>query len=185
MTAQAEVATDKQVDVPLEDVRAQSAEDVQKRALKYAKDGVVVVYSGEEAQLQDVVRDVAGECASRGFQVRAVLIANGEGGDGVVLYGQLGGPLGPVIRSNNDVKSQAAVQIERLREGLERVPTADAAVDPMDVVRCRYESTTGSLVRRTKVCTTPRQDAERTRSDKEWTKDRQNRGANEAMPGGA
>lgn len=179
-TAHAEAAPNKQVDVPFEDVRQQSAQAVQKQALKYARDGIVVIYSGEAAQLRDVVGDVAGECASRGFQVKAVLLASSADGDGVVLYGHDGGPLGPMIRSANDVKSQTAVQIEQLRERLDRQPS-EAAIDARDIVRCRYQPTTGSLVRRTKVCTSPREDEERTKRDKDWTRNHQERGANEPM----
>ncbi len=182
-TAHAEVAPNKEIDVPMKDVRAESPDSVQKQALRYAREGIVVIYSGEAAQLEDVVRDVAGECAERGFQVKAVFFANSGEGEGVVLYGQDGGPLGPMIRTPQDVKGQTAVQIEKLRERLDRLPST-AALDPQDVVRCRYQSITGSLVRRTKVCTTLREDAQRTKHDKDWTSNQQNRGANEAMPGG-
>ena len=64
---QAEIATQKMVDVPLRDMRKDSAEEVQKRALKDAEKGIVLVYAGDNAQLEDTVRHIAGECASRGF----------------------------------------------------------------------------------------------------------------------
>lgn len=181
MAVQAGVSADKTVDVPLEDMRKASSEAVQKRALHFARDGIVVLYSGEDEQVQSVVRDVAGEAVSRGFQVKAVLLTTAESGDGVTLYGHDGGPLGPQIKSDKDVKAQTGAQIDALRERLERTGSATAAVDPQDVVRCRYESTTGSLVRKTKVCSSARQDAERTRRAKDWTSDQQNRGASEPM----
>ena len=181
MAAQVGAATGKMVDVPLEDMRKSSSDAVQKRALHFARDGIVVLYSGEDEQVQTVVREVAGEAVARGFQVKAVLLTTAESGDGVTLYGHDGGPLGPQIKSDKDVKAQTAAQIDALRERLERTGSATAAVDPQDVVRCRYEATTGSLVRKTKVCTSARQDAERSRKAKEWTSDVQNRGASEPM----
>lgn len=171
----AEVSPQKLVDVPLKDMRGESAEAVQKRAVKNARDGIVVIYSGETVQLQQVVRDIASECASRGFQVTSVLLADDQHGAGVTMYGKDGEPLGPKVELSSDIKRQAGEQIDRMKERL-------AHVDPMDVVHCRYEATTGSLVRKTKVCSTPREDAEREKAAKEWTRDRQNKGGNEAMP---
>ena len=127
------------VNVPLRDMRNDSAEEVQKRALKEADNGIVLVYAGDNAQLGDTVRLIADECASRGFQVKSVLLANAEGGSGVTMYGQDGGPLGPKVNFDGDIKAQTAEQIERLRERLARVPSDTAARDPMDVPRCRYE----------------------------------------------
>ena len=185
VAVRAEVATQVMVNVPLRDMRNDSAEEVQKRALKEADNGIVLVYAGDNAQLGDTVRLIAGECASRGFQVKSVLLANAEGGSGVTMYGQDGGPLGPKVNFDGDMKAQTAEQIERLRERLARVPSDTAARDPMDVPRCRYEPVIGSLVRKTKVCTTPRQDAIRTEASKDWTKNVQDKGANEPMkPGG-
>lgn len=178
----AEVSPEKMVDVPLKDMRGESAEAVQKRALKDTRDGIVLVYSGETAQLEQVVRDIAGESASRGFQVKSVLLADDASGAGVTMYGQDGGPLGPKISLSNDIKRQTGEQIERLKERLAQATAASAQVDPQDVVHCRYIATTGSLVRKTKVCSTPREDAEREKAAREWTRDRQNKGGNEAMP---
>ena len=177
-----EVSPEKMVDVPLKDMRGESAEAVQKRALKDTRDGIVLVYSGETAQLEQVVRDIAGECASRGFQVKSVLLADDASGAGVTMYGQDGGPLGPKIEFSNDMKRQTGEQIERLKQRLAQAASASAQVDPMDVVHCKYIATTGSLVRKTKVCSTPREDAEREKAAREWTRDRQNKGGNEAMP---
>lgn len=173
----------KAVDVPLEDLRSQSAEEVRTKALRYAQDGIVVVYSGESAALPKMVSTVAGECAERGFQVKAVLIANTDERSGVVLYGHDGGPLGPLISSSGNVKSETAAQIEQLKNRLERVPNETAVIDPLDVVHCRKEPVVGSLVRKVKTCSTPREDAARTEASRKWTTDQQNQGGNEAMPG--
>jgi hypothetical protein len=177
-----EVSPEKMVDVPLKDMRGESAEAVQKRALKDTRDGIVLVYSGETAQLQQVVRDIAGECAARGFQVKSVVLADQAHGAGVTMYGQDGGPLGPKVEFSGDMKRQTGEQIERLKQRLAQAAAANAAIDPMDVVHCKYIATTGSLVRKTKVCSTPREDAEREKAAREWTRDRQNKGGNEAMP---
>lgn len=174
-TVRAEVSPEKMVDVPLKDMRGESAEAVQKRAIKSARDGIVLVYSGETAKLQQVVRDIASESASRGFQVTSVLLADDAHGAGVTMYGKEGEPLGPKVALSGDVKREAGEQIDRMKERL-------AQVDPMDVVHCKYIATTGSLVRKTKVCSTPREDAEREKAAKEWTRGRQDKGANEAMP---
>ena len=183
-SVQAEVSTEKTVDVPLRDMRKASAEAVQKRVLKDAQDGIVLIYSGEPEDLDDVVRNIAGECAARGFQVKSVLLTNSEGGAGVTMHGQDGAPLGPMVALGTDMKSQAAGQIEQLRERLSKASSETAATDPQDVMHCRMESMTGSLVRKTKVCSTPRQDAARTKGGKDWTTNQQNKGGNEAMPGG-
>jgi hypothetical protein len=171
-----EVSPEKMVDVPLKDMRGESPEAIQKRVTKGGHDGIVVVYSGETAQLQQVVRDIASESASRGVQVTSVLLADDAHGAGVTLYDKDGAPLGPKVELSGDIKRQTGEQIDRMKERL-------AAIDPKDVVHCKYISTTGSLVRKTKVCSTPREDAERSKGAKEWTQDRQNKGANEAMPG--
>jgi hypothetical protein len=171
----AEVSPEKMVDVPLKDMRGESAEAVQKRAIKSARDGIVLVYSGETAKLQQVVRDIASESASRGFQVTSVLLADDAHGAGVTMYGKEGAALGPKVELSGDVKREAGEQIDRMKERL-------AHIDPMDVVHCKYIATTGSLVRKTKVCSTPREDAEREKGAREWTQDRQNKGGNEAMP---
>ena len=141
---QAEIATQKMVDVPLRDMRKDSAEEVQKRALKDAEKDIVPVYAGDNAQLEDTVRHIAGECASRGFQVKSVLLANTDSGAGVTMYGQDGGPLGPKVNLDSDMKAQTAEQIERLRERLARVPSA-AAPDALDVPKRRYEPVTDRL----------------------------------------
>ena len=151
----------KPVDVPLEDLRSQSAEEVKAKALRYAQDGIVVVYSGEDTALPKMVSAVAGECAERGFQVKAVLIANTDERNGVVLYGHDGGPLGPMISSSGNVKGETAAQIEQLKNRLERVPNETAVIDPLDVVHCRKEPVVGSLVRKVKTCSTLREDAAR------------------------
>ena len=173
----------KAVDVPLEDMRNDSAEQVREKALRYARDGIVVVYSGENAILDDVVKEVAGECADRGFQVKAVLITAVDARGGVVLYGQDGGPLGPMINSSGNLRAETGEQIDQLKHRLDRLPSQTAPVDPMDIVSCRKEAVVGSLVRKVKVCSTPREDAERTAKSKKWTTDQQNSGGNEAMPG--
>jgi hypothetical protein len=164
-------------------LRSQSAEEVKAKALRYAEDGIVVVYSGEDTALPKMVSAVAGECAERGFQVKAVLIANTDERNGVVLYGHDGGPLGPMITPSGNVKGETAAQIEQLKNRLERVPNETAVIDPLDVVHCRKEAVVGSLVRKVKTCSTLREDAARAEASKKWTTDQQNQGGNEAMPG--
>jgi hypothetical protein len=101
----------------------------------------------------------------------------------VLLFGATSGPLGPTIPVSGDLKSETKAQVATLKQRLASNPSGMAAVDPMDVVKCRSIPVVGSRVRKERVCTTPRQDAEAAEQNKNWTKRMQDRGANEAMPG--
>ena len=122
-------------------MRKASAEAVQKRVLKDAQDGIVLIYSGEpEAELDDVVQNIAGECAARGFQVKVGTADEfRERSRRLTMHGQTGAPFVPMVAFGADMKSQAAGQIEQLRERLAKASsqTAGGTRDPLDVMHCR------------------------------------------------
>ncbi len=172
------------VEVPVIDMREATPEQAREKAQQMSENGVAILYLSATDPPQRAVQTVAGECAEGGFQVRALILADpGSDAEGLVLYGATGGPLGPTIPVSSNLKAQTKVQVTSLKERLSRNPAGMAAVDPMDVVRCRYEPIVGSRVRKEKICTTPRQDAETAEQNKSWTKRMQDRGANEAKPG--
>lgn len=171
------------VEVPVIDMRESTPEQAREKALQMSENGVAILYLGANDPPRRAVQAVAGECADAGLQVRALILADpGSDAEGLVLYGATGGPLGPTIPVASNLKSMTKVQVKLLKERLERNPAGMAAVDPMDVVKCRYEPIVGSRVRKEKICSTPRQDAETAEQDKSWTKRMQDRGANEAKP---
>jgi hypothetical protein len=172
------------VEVPVIDMREATPEQAREKALQMSENGVAILYLSANDPPQRAVQSVAGECAEGGFQVRALILADpGADAEGMVLYGATGGPLGPTIPVSSDLKSATKAQVKSLKERLERNPAGTAAIDPMDVVKCRSVPVVGSRVRKEKICTTPRQDAETAEQNKSWTKRLQDRGANEAKPG--
>ena len=172
------------VEVPVIDMRDSSPEQARQKALQMSENGVAILYLSATEPPARAVQTVAGECAEGGFQVRALVLADpGSYAEGLVLYGATGGPLGPTIPVSSNLKEQTKVQVKSLKERLARNPAGMAAIDPMDVVKCRNIPVVGSRVRKEKVCTTPRQDAETAEQNKSWTKRMQDRGANEAKPG--
>lgn len=176
----------KDVEVPVIDMRQGDVESAHRKALKLSdSNGITIVYHGAEPAPERAVHTVASECADQGFQVRALILAPPGGGEGMVLYGAAGGPLGPLMPVSADLKSLTTAQMVSLKERLERSTAGTtAAVELQDVVRCRYIAVVGSRVRKEKVCTSARQDEEVRKDSKEWTRRIQDRGANEAMPGG-
>lgn len=171
------------VEVPVIDMRGATTEQAREKALQMSENGVAILYLSANDPPERAVQTVAGECADGGFQVRALILAEaGSNAEGMVLYGAVGGPLGPTIPVSSNIKAMTKAQVQSLKERLDRIP-GSAAIDPSDVVRCRYIPVVGSRVRKEKVCTTPRQDAESSDSDKSWVKRVQDRGGNEAKPG--
>jgi hypothetical protein len=172
------------VEVPVIDMRESTPEQAREKALQMSENGVAILYLSANDPPARAVQTVAGECAEGGFQVRALILADpGSDAEGMILYGATGGPLGATIPVSSNLKAATKAQVKSLKERLERNPSGMAAVDPMDVVRCRYEPIVGSRVRKEKICTTPRQDQETAEQNKSWTKRMQDRGANEAKPG--
>ncbi len=173
------------VEIPVIDMREATAEQARDRALQMSENGVAILYLSASDPPARAVQVVSSECADGGFQVRALILADpGSDAEGMVLYGATGGPLGPTIPVSSNLKSMTRAQMQSLKERLERNPAGMAAVDPKDVVRCRYEPIVGSRVRKERICTTPREDAQNTEQNKSWTKRVQDRGANEPMAGG-
>lgn len=173
------------VEVPVIDMRDANSEQARERALQMSENGVAILYLSASDPPARAVQAVAGECAEGGFQVRALILADpGSDAEGMVLYGATGGPLGPTIPVSANLKSMTREQMKSLKERLERNPAGMAAIDPRDVVHCRYEPIVGSLVRKERICTTPREDDQNTEQNKSWTKRVQDRGANEPKAGG-
>jgi hypothetical protein len=172
------------VEVPVIDMRDSTPEQAREKAQEMSENGMAILFLGAGDPPARTVQTVAGECAEAGFQVRALILAGAEPtGEGVVLFGAKSGPLGPYIPVSSDVKAATKAQVKTLKERLATNPAGMAAVDPMDVVKCRSVSVVGSRVRKERICTTPRQDeaaAEQARSN---TKRFQDRGASQAMPG--
>jgi hypothetical protein len=172
------------VEVPVIDMREATPQQAREKAQQMSENGMAILYLSASEPAARTVQTVAGECAEGGFQVRALILAAPEAdAEGVVLYGATSGPLGPTIPVSGDLKSQTKAQVASLKQRLATNPSGMAAVDPMDVVKCRNVSVVGSRVRKEKVCTTPRQDAEAAEQNKSWTKRLQDRGASEAKPG--
>jgi pyocin large subunit-like protein len=175
------------VEIPVIDMREATPEQAREKARQMSENGVAILYLSANDPPERSVQAVAGECAEGGFQVRAlILAAPGADAEGMVLFGATGGPLGPTIPVSSNLKAATKAQVQSLKERLAHNPAGMSAIDPMDVVRCRYELQVGSRVRKEKVCTTPRQDAQNTEQNKSWTKRMQDRSANEPMatPGG-
>ena len=173
------------VEIPVIDMREATPEQAREKALQMSANGVAILYLSASDPPQRAVQSVAGECADGGFQVRALILADpGSNAQGMVLYGATGGPLGPTIPVSSNLKAMTKVQVRSLKERLERNPAGMAAIDPKDVVRCRYEPIVGSRIRKERICTTPREDALITEQNKSWTKRVQDRGANEPKAGG-
>jgi hypothetical protein len=164
------------VEVPVIDMRESTPEQAREKALQMSENGVAILYLGANEPPQRAVQTVAGECADSGFQVRALILADpGSDAEGLVLYGATGGPLGPTIPVSSNLKEQTKTQVKSLKERLSRNPAGIAAIDPMDVVRCRHVPVVGSRVRKEKVCTTARQDQKAREDSKDWTRGIQNR----------
>jgi hypothetical protein len=172
------------VEVPVIDMREATPQQAREKAQQMSENGMAILYLSAGDPAARTVQTVAGECAEAGFQVRALILAPPEAGaEGVLLFGATSGPLGPTIPVSGDLKSQTKAQVATLKQRLASNPSGMAAVDPMDVVKCRSIPVVGSRVRKERVCSTPRQDAEAAEQNKNWTKRMQDRGANEAMPG--
>jgi hypothetical protein len=173
------------VEIPVIDMRQATPEQAREKALQMSENGVAILYLSASDPPERAVQAVAGECADGGFQVRALILAGpGSDKEGMVLYGARGGPLGPTMPVSSNLKSMTKAQVQSLKERLERDPAGMAAVDPRDVVHCRYLPVVGSRVRKEKICTTPREDAKNSEQNQSWTKRVQDRGANEPKPGG-
>lgn len=173
------------VEIPVIDMREATLEQAREKARQMSENGVAILYLSASAPPERAVQTVAGECAEGGFQVRALILAGpGSDAEGMVLYGATGGPLGPTIPVSSNLKVATKVQLKAFQERLKLNPADLVAIDPMEVVRCRYELQVGSRVRKEKVCTTPREDAQNAEQSKSWTKRMQDRGANEPKVGG-
>jgi hypothetical protein len=173
------------VEIPVIDMREAKPEQAREKARQMSENGVAILYLSAKPPPERAVQTVAGECAEGGFQVRAlILAAPGADAEGMILYGATGGPLGPTIPVSSNLKAETKAQVKTFQERLKLNPAGMAAIDPLDIVHCRYQQAIGSRVRKEKVCTTPRQDAQNTEQNKSWTKRVQDRGANEPKAGG-
>lgn len=169
------------VEIPVIDMRDSTPEQAREKAQQMSENGVAILYLSSGDPPARVVQTVAGECAEGGFQVRALILADPDSNsEGMLLYGATAGPLGPTIPMNSNLKSMTKEQLKSLKTRLAQNPAGMAAVDPLDVVRCRYVPVVGSRVRKEKVCTTPRQDAQTTADQKEAWKRNQDRNGNQA-----
>lgn len=172
------------VEVPVIDMRDATPQQAREKAQQMSENGMAILYLSANDPPARTVQTVAGECAEAGFQVRALILAKPEtNGEGVLLYGATSGPLGPQISDPDNLKAETKAQVATLKQRLAANPAGMAAVDPMDVVKCRSVAVVGSRVRKERVCTTPRQDAEAAEVAKSKTKRFQDRGASQAMPG--
>jgi hypothetical protein len=169
------------VEIPVIDMRDATPEQARERAQKMSENGVAILYLSAGDPPARAVQTVAGEVAEGGFQVRALVLADPDSNaEGMQLYGATAGPLGPTIPMNSNLKSMTKEQVQALRKRLEQNPAGMAAIDPLDVVNCRYVPVVGSRVRKEKVCTTPRQDAQTTEDQKAAWKRNQDRNGNQA-----
>ena len=168
------------VEIPVIDMRDATPQQAREKAQQMSENGVAILYLSAGDPPARAVQTVAGECAEGGFQVRALVLADPEAdSEGMLLYGATAGPLGPAIPVDSNMKSQTKAQVKTLKERLAQNPAGMAAIDPLDVVRCRYVPVVGSRVRKEKVCSTPREDAVVTEQAKAETKRFQDRSANQ------
>jgi hypothetical protein len=168
------------VEIPVIDMRDATPQQAREKAQQMSENGVAILYLSSGDPPARAVQTVAGECAEGGFQVRALVLADPEAdSEGMLLYGATAGPLGPAIPVDSNMKSQTKAQVKTLKERLAQNPAGMAAIDPLDIVRCRYVSVVGSRVRKEKVCSTPREDARVTEQAKAETKRFQDRSVNQ------
>jgi hypothetical protein len=169
------------VEIPVIDMRDATPEQAREKAQQMSENGVAILFLSAGDPPARVVQTVAGECAEGGFQVRALVLADPDSNaEGMLLYGATAGPLGPAIPVTSNLKSNTKEQLQALKKRLAQNPAGMAAIDPMDVVRCRYVPVVGSRVRKEKVCSTAREDAVVTEQAKAETKRFQDRAANQA-----
>lgn len=168
------------VEIPVIDMRDATPQQAREKAQQMSENGVAILYLSAGDPPARAVQTVAGECAEEGFQVRALVLADPDSNaEGMLLYGATAGPLGPTIPVSSDLRSMTKTQVKSLKQRLAQNPPGMAAIDPLDVVRCRYVPTVGSRVRKERICSTPREDAKATEQAKSETKRFQDRGANQ------
>lgn len=168
------------VEIPVIDMRDATPQQAREKAEQMSENGVAILYLSAGDPPARAVQVVAGECADEGFQVRALVLADPDANaEGMLLYGATSGPLGPTIPVSSDLKSLTKAQVKTLKQRLAQNPAGMAAIDPLDVVKCRYVSVVGSRVRKEKICSTPREDAKVTEQAKAETRRFQDRGANQ------
>lgn len=169
------------VDIPVIDMRDATPEQAREKAQQMSENGVAILYLSSNDPPARAVQTVAGEVAEGGFQVRALVLADPDSNaEGMLLYGATAGPLGPTIPMGSDMKSMTKEQVKSLKQRLAQNPAGMAAVDPLDVVHCRSVPVVGSRVRKERICTTPRQDAQTTEDQKQAWKRNQDRNGNQA-----
>ena len=165
-------------EVPAVDLRSTDLEQVRARASKESSEGVVVILFGNNADADRAVRDATREAAGSGIPVKSILLASPDatGSQGVSVYGIEGMQYGTVLPVTANLKHELLARIQKWRSENRKI-TADGGVQ-----RCRSQPITGSRVRREKVCTTAREDADRNQSSQGWMRDAQNKGGNESLP---
>lgn len=169
------------VEIPVIDMRDATPEQAREKAQQLSENGVAILYLSSGDPPARAVQTVAGAVADEGFQVRALVLADPDSNaEGMQLYGATAGPLGATIPVGSNLKSMTKDQVKSLKARLAQNPAGMAAVDPLDVVRCRYVPVVGSRVRKEKVCTTPRQDAQTAEDQKAAFKRNQDRNGNQA-----
>jgi hypothetical protein len=168
------------VEIPVIDMRDATPEQARQKAQQLSENGVAILYLSAGDPPARAVQTVASECADEGFQVRALVLADPDlNAEGMQLYGATSGPLGPTIPVTSNMRSMTNDQVKALKKRLEQNPAGMAAIDPLDVMKCRYVPVVGSRVRKEKVCSTPREDAAATEQARAETKRFQDRSANQ------
>lgn len=169
------------VEIPVIDMRDATPDKAREKAQQMSENGVAILYLSSGDPPAKAVQTVAGEVAEGGFQVRALILADPDSNsEGMLLYGATAGPLGPTIPMGSNMRSMTKEQVLALKKRLEQNPAGMAAIDPLDVVNCRYIPVVGSRIRKERICTTPRQDAQTAEEQKAAFKRHQDRNANQA-----
>lgn len=167
-------------EIPAIDLRSSDLELVRARASQASRAGVVVILYGNDAEADRAVREATREAAAAGIAVKSIFLASADtaGNGGVAVYGVEGAQYGAVLPVTATLKSDLLVRIQKWRSENHKI-ASDGGVQ-----HCRMMPVTGSRVRREKVCTNAAEDKEREQSSKDFWRNQQNHGGNEAIPTG-
>jgi len=163
------LAADPQAQPTIVDMRTATPAAVKQSAASAKPKGLTLLYSGPDEKMGDMVRKVSAQCAEDYHPVLRVIVVAVESGEGVMLLDPAGEPIGAIIPPNADLRVETHARLAQI-------------ADPLDAMHCRLAPKTGSNLRRQKICTTPREDAERERSTIEWTRRHQDGALTEPAP---
>jgi hypothetical protein len=142
LLGRATVAATPASDVPVIDLRDATSSAIKKKVSSLKPKGLTLLYSGSDARMADIVREVSAQSAAAGYPVLRVILARAGSSEGGTFLKPSGESIGTMIPASADLRTET-----RARVAIFASERAGA--------QCSPAPATGSIMRQKRVCTIP------------------------------